>query len=419
MLKNKALITLLIFSLLGIVAEAQNNTNSPYSRYGYGILDDNSFGMGRAMGGIGYGLRSSRQINVMNPASYSAMDSLTFLFDFGVNFQTTWMKEGSLKETNMNGNLEYLAMQFPLGKHLAASIGLLPFSYVGYSFGGSINNKNSGTIGTDTKIGSGGINQAYLGLSAELFKGFSIGVNVGYLFGDITNANYIIPTEISSFNGLFERKTHVSDYQIQAGLQYTQKLSEKSKMIFGVVYSPRKALLGKTYSITTPYSSLAEETSTSIEKNTRKDYALPNTYGGGFTYVWDNRLTVGGDFTYQDWASVRYDGVKDSLNNRFKIAIGGEYLPSLTEKSYFKRMRYRIGAFYNQSYLKIGSNTLQEMGVSCGVGLPIKNDKSIINIAVEYVNKQTQPKVLITENYLRLSVSLTFNEFWFFKRKFE
>ena len=63
---------------------AQNNTNSPYTRFGYGDLGERSFGAGRAMGGVGYGLRSPKQINPMNPASYSCMDSLTFLFDFGV-----------------------------------------------------------------------------------------------------------------------------------------------------------------------------------------------------------------------------------------------------------------------------------------------------------------------------------------------
>ena len=64
---------------------AQNNTNSPYTRFGYGDLGERSFGAGRAMGGVGYGLRSPKQINPMNPASYSCMDSLTFLFDFGGN----------------------------------------------------------------------------------------------------------------------------------------------------------------------------------------------------------------------------------------------------------------------------------------------------------------------------------------------
>ena len=40
---------------------AQNNTNSPYTRFGYGDLGERSFGAGRAMGGVGYGLRSPKQ----------------------------------------------------------------------------------------------------------------------------------------------------------------------------------------------------------------------------------------------------------------------------------------------------------------------------------------------------------------------
>ena len=50
------LICLLLFSQ--ICTFAQNNTNSPYTRYGLGLLADRSFGAGRAMGGIGYGCRS-------------------------------------------------------------------------------------------------------------------------------------------------------------------------------------------------------------------------------------------------------------------------------------------------------------------------------------------------------------------------
>ena len=43
---------------------AQNNTNSPYTRFGYGDLGERSFGAGRAMGGVGYGLRSPKQIQL-------------------------------------------------------------------------------------------------------------------------------------------------------------------------------------------------------------------------------------------------------------------------------------------------------------------------------------------------------------------
>ena len=81
MLRIKKFISLGVLVWLTLLsAGAQNNTASPYTRFGYGELADRSFGAGRAMGGIGVGLRSPKQINPMNPASYSCMDSLTFIF---------------------------------------------------------------------------------------------------------------------------------------------------------------------------------------------------------------------------------------------------------------------------------------------------------------------------------------------------
>ena len=172
MLKYKILFICLS---IGLVAFAQNGTSSPYSRFGYGILGDNAIGAQRAMGGVGYALHNNRQINVMNPASYASMDSLTFLFDIGLTYQNTITREGSLKENSQSGSLDYIVMQFPLGRYMAGSVGLLPYSNVGYSFINSIDN------GSDSRSGDGNISQAYVGVSGRPFKGFSIGANISYL----------------------------------------------------------------------------------------------------------------------------------------------------------------------------------------------------------------------------------------------
>ena len=422
MSKNKLLFIALASAFCVVGLRAQNNTNSPYSRYGYGILDDNSFGMGRAMGGIGYGLRSARQINVKNPAAYAEMDSLTFLFDFGVNLQNVWMKEAptGAKESQINGNLEYIAMQFPLGKNVAASLGLLPFSYVGYNYGGTIAN------GAVSRLGEGGINQVYGGISVNVYRGFSLGANISYLFGNIVHNNYIIPSSVNTSSSISEYKLHVSDFHLDFGAQYALRLNERDKLTIGAVYSPQKTLLGHEYSSRQVYddSSVSQiEGADTLALKGRYDMAA--TYGLGFTFARSNLFTVGADATFQNWKEARFAGSTDVLNNRFKISAGGEYIPDYLSRSYPKRIRYRAGAFYNQSYLKINdaangsSASMRDAGVSCGLGLPIRSDKSVLNVALEYVNRRTFPQVLITENYLRISVSLTFNEFWFFKRKFE
>ena len=138
---------------------AQNNTNSPYTRFGYGELADRSFGAGRAMGGVGIGLRSSKQINPMNPASYSCMDTLTFLFDFGASGQVSWFYDGTNKQRQLNGNVEYIALQFPITRRLAVSVGLLPFSHVGYEFGET--RTENGLSWGESFSGSGSLSDLY------------------------------------------------------------------------------------------------------------------------------------------------------------------------------------------------------------------------------------------------------------------
>lgn len=76
-------------------ATASAQTSSPYSMYGYGIIGDRATSLQKQMGGVGYAMNSGRQINVMNPASYAAIDSLTFLFDLGADVSMLWSQEGA------------------------------------------------------------------------------------------------------------------------------------------------------------------------------------------------------------------------------------------------------------------------------------------------------------------------------------
>lgn len=180
----KTLAAVIIAGASAFAAHAQNGTLTPYSRFGYGMLRDNATSAQRSMGGIGYAMNSGRQINVMNPASYARIDSLTFLFDMGVDFTSVWMNEEDVNENHIGGGLDYINMQFPLGRYMGASVGVLPYSSVGYSFGNSIDN------GSEAREGGGSINMLYLGVAGRLFKGFSIGANISYMFGTIYNDTY-------------------------------------------------------------------------------------------------------------------------------------------------------------------------------------------------------------------------------------
>ncbi len=221
--------SLLIGSQVSLIA--QNSTNSPYTRYGYGMPAERSFGAGRSMGGVGYGLRSSKQINPMNPASYTSMDSLTFLFDAGVTAQMSWFDDGFHKQHDINGNLNYVAMQFPLHKRLAMSIGLLPYTSVGYDYiAPSKGNSNY----TDHFSGTGGLNEVYGGLSMEIWKRrLSVGANVSYLFGSINHRN-----ETNLASTIYrQNKVTVHNVKYDFGVQYIHPLTKTDRLTFGLVYS--------------------------------------------------------------------------------------------------------------------------------------------------------------------------------------
>ena len=136
--KKLTAVAAMIAALASIQTLAQSPM-SPYSRYGYGVLRDNATSAQRAMGGVGYALKSGRQINAMNPSSYALCDSLTFLFDMGFSYTKLWSQEpttdGTLRESANGGGLDYITTQFAVSRNIGMSIGLVPVSSVGYSFG--------------------------------------------------------------------------------------------------------------------------------------------------------------------------------------------------------------------------------------------------------------------------------------------
>ncbi|MDE6832058.1 MAG: hypothetical protein K2J07_04935, partial [Muribaculaceae bacterium] len=245
-MKINRLIVSIFVALSALAATAQNGVTSPYSRYGFGLLNDNVTAAQRGMGGVGYAMNSGRQINVMNPASYAAIDTLTFLFDIGGNIRQQWSNETtntgkSLTGKNLGGGLDYITMQFPLGKYMGGSAGILPYSQVGYSFGETIEG------GASTFEGSGGINQVYLGVAGRPFKGLTIGANIAYLFGTTLNDTYA--TTSTGHQSLFERVFKVSDYKLEFGIQYSYRINKENKLSAGIVFSPAKSFHGHTYGV--------------------------------------------------------------------------------------------------------------------------------------------------------------------------
>lgn len=84
---------------------------------------------------------------------------------------------------------------------------------------------------------------------------------------------------------------------------------------------------------------------------------------------------------------------------------------------YFKRVQYRMGAYYNNDYLLIRGNQLREYGVTAGFGFPVPTFKTIVNLGFEWKHRQANPNPLIKENYFNVTIGINFNEMWFRQSK--
>lgn len=395
---------------LGMSAQV---SSSPYSKVGYGLLSDNASSIQRSMGGVGYAMQDGRTINVMNPASYAQVDSLTFLWDFGLDLTNVWSKEGSKSGHTLGGGLDYLTAHFKLAKHLGGSFGLLPYSSVGYSFGNDIDG------GSEYRSGSGGLLQLYAGVGYEPIKNLSVGANVAYLFGTTVNNNTV--TIASSSSTLFQRTMQVRDYNVSAGVQYVIPLGKFDKVVVGATYSPKKSFHGNTWGsyYDTQDSKLDSVGYTSLSGK----YEQPHSIGAGVSYTHRNIL-VEADFTYQDWSSVKYSPIEGfestamKFDTRWKAAAGVQFSPDM-RGSYLGAVKFRLGGFYNHDYINIMGNNVRDYGASIGAGFPVPGatGKTTVNLGFEWKRRQAAPAKLIQEDYFNITLGINFNEVWFWKNK--
>ena len=374
------------------------------------------------MGGLSYGLRDGFQINASNPASYSAVDSLTFLFDAGMSLQNANFKEGAVQTNAKNSTVDYIAMQFRLFEGMGFSAGFLPYSIVGYNMSQTYELGTDGLGNSiqvlDTYTGTGGLQQVYAGVGYKVFKNLSLGVNFSYLFGEISHSIATSFNNSNAFSSVRTDKITVSDYKLDFGMQFSQKLGEKHVVNLGAVYSLGHDLNSTGYKYLETYSMSNSSLQSQSVDTLKNAFSLPHTFGVGFTYVYDKRLTVGLDYTQQKWADINFFNKQGAFTDRSKLSFGAEFVPKRNSKNYFNKIRYRLGAYYSDPYAKVNENEgAREYGASFGFGFPILRSNSILNISGQYINVKPKVAGMLEENYLKINVGLTFNERWFMKWK--
>ena len=412
-------------SLISLSSSAQSGTNSAYSQYGLGILADPSQGFNRGMNGAGLGLRKGNVVNTLNPASYSAIDSLTMIMDVGVSGQLTNFEEGDTKVNAKNGSFEYAVGSFRLMKNVGIGFGILPYSNVGYKYASTntVNDLNGSKLKVkETHSGDGGLRQVFVGAGWCALPNLSLGANFSYLWGTVNRT--VVTSSSSSVKTLTKNySATVSSYNLDFGLQWMLPLKNGDQLTLGATVGVGHKLNGD------PTCQIIEaDTTTFVVEN---GLSVPMTYSVGLAWIHKENLLIDADFSLQKWGSLdfphynpateRYQSMPGLLKDRIQVRTGLDWVPAPMSQKLYNRIHYRAGFGYTTPYYNInGGKGPNELSVSAGFGIPIQNShnsRSVLNVSAQWV--RSSAKNLIEENTFRVNVGLTFNERWFAKWKIE
>lgn len=426
---------LLISLLVGVLivlnmrdVRAQDIQSTPLSRLGFGTMQNSGPIAWRAMGGVGVGMNNKRVINFLNPAGYGATDSLSFLIELGASVNMSHYKDGVNKKGTFLGGVDYIAIQFPLYRdRLAMSAGLVPFSNVGYGLTSEVEIQGGDEISkfVQNYKGSGSLQSVYMGLGGRLFEHLYLGLNARYLFGQIRNTVHLIPNTTILAQTYVENTLRLNDWSVDFGAQYKFILKNKraDEVILGLTYSPKLPIHPQLYYFEN--RNFGSQNKPEItEKKEKVTTALPHKIGAGLSWGIPNRMTFAFDYGIEMWSGAKniFENDQVELLNRQHVSAGMEILPDYYSRKYSQRMSYRCGLNYSSSYLKLPIvGHLHTVGASVGIGMPVNmvsSDRlSLINLTLEYQKSISPISKGFSQDVLKLSMGISFNETWFRKLK--
>jgi len=413
--KKTASFVFILWMFFFLPVQAQNSTSSPFSIFGIGEIEMRDFGRTTGIGSVGIGLQSENFLNRRNPAGITGIDTLRFILDVSAAVKLSEFFTSANKGRSTDFNFKSLAVGVRLSKRWTSSVGLSPYSNVGYQ----LNHQREipGTTDKENLVftGNGGINKFYWTNAYELFRGFSLGVTSSFLFGNITHNE---EQDIFSFKKIY----NVSKPYFDFGAQYSYWFEKHTNIIVGGIYGYESKISVERTEMISSYNM--------IEQNQRipdlKSY-IPESYGAGFSILRNKNAAewiFAADYQFKKWSvdPLREKGFKYADSRMYSAGL--QFIPNKNRpEKYIQFMRFMVGACYYQSYLKVNGYQVNDYSVSIGAGFPfysqLRNTMSYVNVAVNVGESGTGQRGGITERYVLFSVNLSLVERWFSKYQFK
>jgi hypothetical protein len=427
-MQNKlAAIFLFILITISLTLSGQKEVNSPFARYNLGILEpqQGSF-RSMGMGGTGVALRDNMSLSFCNPASYSSLDTNSFIFDFGINYGINILSDGTSKYSSDDMNFDHLMMGFPITKNWGVATGLVPYTNGYYKISKEVLKGDpdydpiTGEY-TAFHVGDGNLTRFFLGSGINLTKKISAGINMNLLFGSVKRVNEFDFTDYYNvYHDNMTQRLQLTGINFDYGLQYSTSLKKNFFFNAGASLSSGQNYKSKFENLSYSFNAYGSIDTLSYSNNDSTTSYLPGSLRFGISFGKKNKFTAGIDYVITNWSKAKFPGSADHAGDTRSLLLGAEYIPDkYSNYNYFKRIEYRIGGHIEDNYLVFEGRQVKEYGFSLGFGIPMKR-LSKTNIFIDFTRKSLNSDTFSHfENYFTFGASLNLFDFWFLKQKYD
>ncbi len=401
---------------------------SPYSVFGIGQMHQSGTAWNRGMGGVGIAARNHRFVNIMNPASATARDSLSFMADFGLSGRISLFTEGDKKALNTTINIDDFVISFPLWRHTAFMVGLTPLSDVGYRITSSeIDLYTMQRI--FTSVGNGGVYQVFGAFSATLWDRLSLGVQANYAFGNISKKATITPADESYRTMVYGDSLQVNNLTAKFGLQYEQPVAKGQYITFGATYKLSTPVSGHSVNYRELGSYDRVRTASELKD---KGIRFGDEIGVGISYRSGDDFFVEADYTRTNWSASNFEKVQGFSNVGDAVFASGvgqsfnaglEFTPNRNDVRggfvhFLNRCTFRGGAYFDQSYYTVDGAHLNAVGITLGMTMPVFRWYNGLSIGLQFGQRGLATSQ-VKEKFFGFSVGFNIFDIWFQKRAYE
>lgn len=433
-----AAVAVLVFATSAFAQQSSGTYGSyaPYSSFGVGDIANPGSAYNGTMAGVGIANRNTRYVNTINPAAATVRDSLSVMADFSLSYKHNLISYNGKHDISDIFNITSFAVTLPIYRSLTFIVGLKPYSNIGYK-SSTFETQQSliGLVGdvAYSHYGQGSLYQLYGGLAVNIVKGLSVGAQYNFYFGQ-NSKTYVQTFALSKYSGLTDEiESRLTASSGKFGIQYEKVFGKKVAVCLGATYQLKANLNGTTSRYIYPASSesgaIVADTVNLNTLDTR--LSLGSELGVGIAVNYLDKVRAEFDYTRADWRKSNMDkvegfAVESSTGYAFTPAVsqsfrlGVEITPNRNDiRYYYKKISYRLGAYYNQEYYRINGNDVASVGITLGATLPVFRWHNGITVGLEIGERGCFKSNLVRERFFGASLGINLYDIWFVKHYYE